>query len=75
MKTDGNVSIYEDDTNIFMQEGNENYYLDDTNLESCKIKLNWIKKYVPAHLKILDAGANYGHFLKVAEGLYEICRL
>jgi 2-polyprenyl-3-methyl-5-hydroxy-6-metoxy-1,4-benzoquinol methylase len=71
MKTDGGISIYEDDSNIFMQEGNENYYLDDTNIASCRIKLNWIKSYVPAGAKILDAGANYGHFLKAAEGVYD----
>ena len=71
MKTDKGVSIYEDDINIFMISGNENYYLDDTNLASCKIKLNWIQQYVPAKSKILDAGANYGHFLKVAADIYD----
>jgi SAM-dependent methyltransferase len=64
------VSIYESDDNIFLKDGNEAYYLDETNLRSCRVKLDWIRRYLPEGSGLLDVGANYGHFLAVAREFY-----
>ncbi len=71
MLTANGVSIYEDDDNIFLQDGNDSYYLDETNYWSCRIKLNWLQKFLPEGARLLDAGANFGHFLKVAQDTYD----
>lgn len=68
---DGGASIYEGDTPIFLQDGNEAYYLDETNLVSCRQKVDWLVEHVPAGAKVLDAGANFGHFLSVARDRFE----
>jgi 2-polyprenyl-3-methyl-5-hydroxy-6-metoxy-1,4-benzoquinol methylase len=65
------LSIYEDDNNIFEAEGNEGYYFDDTNLQSCSLKIKWLQEYVPPGARLIDAGANFGHFLKVAQETYD----
>lgn len=64
------VSIYESEDNIFVQEGNDAYYLDETNLWSCRLKVDWIRRLCPSG-RLLDAGANYGHFLKEAQEDYD----
>jgi len=64
------VSIYESEENVFLQDGNEAYYLDETNLRSCRLKLDWVRGYLADGASLLDAGANYGHFLKVAQDVY-----
>lgn len=64
---EGGASIYEGDTPIFLQDGNEQYYLDETNLTSCRLKVDWIEEVgLPRGAKVLDVGANFGHFLSVA---------
>jgi len=67
---DDGKSIYEAEDNIFLQDGNESYYLDETNLWSCELKLRWIQEYVASGATLLDAGANYGHFLHTAQKVY-----
>ena len=68
-------TIYESDTPIFVQQGNEAYYLDETNTWSSQQKLNWISRFVPRGARLLDVGANFGHFLAAAENDYEIAGL
>jgi SAM-dependent methyltransferase len=68
---DDGLSIYESNHNIFGQDGNDVYYLDETNLRSCHLKLNWVRRYLPPGARLIDAGANYGHFLKVAQDVYD----
>jgi SAM-dependent methyltransferase len=68
---DAGVSIYEGETPIFLRDGNEEYYLDETNLASCGHKLAWVRRHVPDGKRLLDAGANFGHFLNVARDHYE----
>jgi SAM-dependent methyltransferase len=70
-RTDDGQSIYETDDNIFLQDGNAAYYLDETNFWSCRLKVDWLRKYLPPGARLLDAGANYGHFLKVAAETYD----
>jgi len=65
------ASIYEGDTPIFLQDGNEQYYLDETNLVSCRQKVEWIGEHVDRGARLLDAGANFGHFLSVARDRYD----
>jgi SAM-dependent methyltransferase len=67
---DEGVSIYETEDNVFLQDGNEAYYLDETNLRSCRVKLNWVRRYLRDGASLLDVGANYGHFLKTACEIY-----
>jgi 2-polyprenyl-3-methyl-5-hydroxy-6-metoxy-1,4-benzoquinol methylase len=62
------VSIYEEAEPIFVADGNRDYYLDDAQFENFRVKLDWVRKYIPEGSRLLDAGANYGHFLKVAQG-------
>jgi 2-polyprenyl-3-methyl-5-hydroxy-6-metoxy-1,4-benzoquinol methylase len=66
------VSIYESDRSVFEADGNEGYYLDDeTNLANSRLKLEWVARDLPAGARLLDAGCNFGHFLKVAGERYE----
>lgn len=65
------ASIYEGDNPIFLQDGNEQYYLDETNLLSCREKLDWVREHLASGSSLLDAGANFGHFLSVARDSYE----
>jgi SAM-dependent methyltransferase len=71
MLTEDGVSIYEDEDNIFLQDGNDNYYFDETNLWSCRLKVKLLRKYLPAGARVVDAGANFGHFLRVAQEVYD----
>ena len=64
------ASIYEGEQPIFLEEGNVHYYLDETNFLSCERKLAWVRRFVPDGACLLDAGANFGHFLKVAQPHY-----
>jgi 2-polyprenyl-3-methyl-5-hydroxy-6-metoxy-1,4-benzoquinol methylase len=70
VRTESGASIYEGDDPIFLQEGNDRYYLDETNLSSCRRKLDWMRGLVPRGARVLDAGANFGHFLSVAQAEY-----
>jgi 2-polyprenyl-3-methyl-5-hydroxy-6-metoxy-1,4-benzoquinol methylase len=67
------VSIYESqDDSVFEADGNDGYYFDlDSNLANCRRKLLFIESYLPGGARLLDAGANFGHFLKVAESAYQ----
>src|SRR5258708_21946881 len=66
------LSIYESETSIFEVDGNEGYYLDhDVNLANCRTKLAWVCADLPAGARLLDAGAHFGHFLKVAQDRYD----
>jgi len=66
------VSIYESQESVFEADGNEGYYLDHAaNFANCRLKLAWVARDLPAGARLLDAGANYGHFLKVAQELYD----
>jgi SAM-dependent methyltransferase len=64
--TDEGVSIYEADSNVFLADGNEGYYLDETNFMNSRRKLDWVCSDTPSGATLLDAGSNFGHFLKVA---------
>jgi SAM-dependent methyltransferase len=68
---DAGASIYEGDTPIFLRDGNEQYYLDETNLASGGHKLAWVRRHLPDGKRLLDAGANFGHFLSLARDHYE----
>lgn len=65
------VSIYEEETPIFMRDGNAEYYMDDRHIENFVDKLKWVESYLSSGSRLLDAGANYGHFLKVAGERYD----
>jgi 2-polyprenyl-3-methyl-5-hydroxy-6-metoxy-1,4-benzoquinol methylase len=69
MTTESGQSIYED-ASVFTQDWHASYYLDDSNLASFRLKLNWIKEYIPDGRLLLDSGANFGHFLFLASQSY-----
>src|SRR5436190_12142121 len=60
------TSLYEGDDPVFLKDGNEQYYLDETNFLSAREKVDWVLEHVAKGSKLLDAGANFGHFLKEA---------
>jgi SAM-dependent methyltransferase len=62
------VSIYESvDESVFEIDGNDGYYFDDdTNLANSHRKLAFVERYLPHGSRLLDAGANFGYFLKTA---------
>jgi 2-polyprenyl-3-methyl-5-hydroxy-6-metoxy-1,4-benzoquinol methylase len=66
-------SIYESqEASIFEADGNEGYYFDDqTNLLNCRRKLAFVERRLARGSRLLDAGANFGHFLKAAEAVYQ----
>lgn len=59
-------TIYEDDTPIFLRQGNEEYYLDENNLLNARLKLEFVSAHHSGKGRLLDIGANFGHFLRVA---------
>jgi 2-polyprenyl-3-methyl-5-hydroxy-6-metoxy-1,4-benzoquinol methylase len=72
LMTENGLTIYEDGDAIFMDEGRSEYYLDDTNLKSIRRKLEKVQEYVSQGSSLLDAGANYGHFLSLAKEVYDV---
>jgi SAM-dependent methyltransferase len=65
------VSIYESETSVFEADGNAGYYFDhETNLANSRRKLAFVEEHLPAGSSLLDAGANFGHFLSVARVRY-----
>ena len=66
------VSIYESAESVFLADGNEGYYLDEeVALANARLKRAWLERHLGPGARLLDAGANFGHFLKVAGELYE----
>jgi len=66
------TSIYEsDEASVFEIDGNDGYYFDhETNLANSRRKLTFVEHDLPRGSRLLDAGANFGHFLKVASTVY-----
>lgn len=60
-----------DNGSFFYIEGNEKYYLNDSNIMSMRLKLDWVTKFSKEGGKLLDAGANFGHFLHVANDKFD----
>jgi SAM-dependent methyltransferase len=71
VRNDKGESIYEEEEPIFLKDGNEQYYLDETNLLSCRAKVRWVEESLPRGRRLLDVGANFGHFLKEAGTVFD----
>lgn len=65
-------TVYEDENTIFFQGENTAYYLDESNFKSFEEKLTWVKKFTPKSVKLLDVGAGFGHFAKIAKEYYDV---
>jgi 2-polyprenyl-3-methyl-5-hydroxy-6-metoxy-1,4-benzoquinol methylase len=67
------TSIYESrEESVFASDGNDGYYFDhESNLANCRRKLRFVARHLTGGSRLLDAGANFGHFLKVSAGVYE----
>lgn len=71
VRNDKGESIYEEEEPIFLKDGNEQYYLDETNLLSCRTKVRWVEESLPRGRRLLDVGANFGHFLSEAGSVFD----
>lgn len=71
-KAEGGHSIYDGDNPVFFEDGNEAYYLGAPSLVNAGIKLDLMRRHVPAGARVLDVGAGFGHFVKVAGGHYAV---
>ena len=70
LETDG-LTVYEQDPPVFLRDGNTDYYLDDSNFDNARRKLSWVRCFKPQG-RLLDVGANFGHFAAVARDTYEV---
>lgn len=68
-------SIYETEKPIFFEDGNEEYYLGPTSFTNARIKLDLVKRAAPPPARLLDIGAGFGHFVKLACKEYAACGL
>ena len=65
-------SIYEQEhAEIFEGSGTADYYLDDGALDAARSKLGFVERLAGKGGKLLDLGANFGHFLSVAGSSYD----
>ncbi|HXY39746.1 MAG TPA: class I SAM-dependent methyltransferase [Vicinamibacteria bacterium] len=65
------TSIYESATSVFEADGNDGYYFDQqSSLANSRRKLSFVEDHLPHGSSLLDAGANFGHFLSVAQHPY-----
>jgi 2-polyprenyl-3-methyl-5-hydroxy-6-metoxy-1,4-benzoquinol methylase len=71
MRHDGR-SIYEHDPPIFLVDGNTDYYLDDSAHDNARAKVEWIAGFVRSGARLLDVGANFGHFASAARASFEV---
>lgn len=65
-------SIYEADESIFFVDGNQKYYEDKNNTLSAKEKLDFVRRNLQPGSHLLDAGAGFGFFVKVAQDYYDV---
>jgi len=66
-RTSTGASIYEAEETVFLADGNEAYYLDhETAFTNARLKLDWVARDLASGRRLLDAGSNFGHFLKLA---------
>jgi len=71
MRTASGKTIYDDDAPIFYSEAQADYYRDEVTVEAARAKVQWITRFVPSGGRLLDVGANFGHFVQQASGRYE----
>ena len=60
-----------DNGDFFIKDDNESYYFEDTNIFSMKHKLNWVNQFCKTKGDLLDIGAGFGHFLKIAQNQFK----
>jgi SAM-dependent methyltransferase len=68
-RTSTGESIYESDQPIFATE--HDYYLDETAVDAARAKRDWVARFVPQGGRLLDVGANYGHFLQQVQDRFD----
>jgi len=65
------ATIYESESSVFEADGNAGYYFDhEANLANSRRKLAFVERHLAKGSSLLDAGANFGHFLSVAGERY-----
>ena len=69
-RDDKGQSIYEGDKPIFFEDGNAEYYLGPASFANARAKLNLVKRVIPYGTRLLDVGAGFGHFVKLAQEHY-----
>jgi 2-polyprenyl-3-methyl-5-hydroxy-6-metoxy-1,4-benzoquinol methylase len=71
MRTEAGTSIYEGDEPIFFTEAQRDYYRDEATVEAARAKVEWVSGYVAPGGRLLDVGANFGHFVQQASQRYD----
>lgn len=69
-RTASGQSIYETDQPVFFNDEQKDYYRDEVTAEAARAKLEWVMRFVPPRVHLLDVGANFGHFLREAQTQY-----
>jgi SAM-dependent methyltransferase len=69
MRTGSGVSIYEDATRALFEDFAD-YYRDASANEAARTKLDWVTRFASGG-RLLDVGANYGHFVRSATGRFD----
>lgn len=64
------VSIYEDEEGSLF-ESQADYYQDASARDAALAKIEWVARFTPPGRRLLDVGANIGHFVSVARQSYE----
>ena len=70
VRTIDGVSIYEDDNRALFEDFAD-YYQDASAGDAAAAKLDWVIRYVKPGGRLLDVGANYGHFVARAAKRFE----
>ena len=70
VRTSDGVSIYEDDHRALFEDFAD-YYQDASASDAAAAKLAWVSRYAAPGSRLLDVGANYGHFVGCAAERFE----
>ncbi len=69
LRMDSGVSIYEDATRALFDDFAD-YYRDASADDAAQAKLDWVTRFASGG-RLLDVGANYGHFIRSATSRFE----
>jgi SAM-dependent methyltransferase len=71
MRNPSGTSIYDDDVPIFFSDTQADYYRDDATVDAARAKVEWVRQYARSGGRLLDVGANFGHFLQQAAPYFD----
>lgn len=71
MRTPSGTTIYDDDQPVFFTDEGKDYYQDESTVDAARAKLDWVMRYVAPGGRLLDVGANLGHFVQQASNCFD----